>query len=393
MSGKQGKAVIVGAGVFGATAALELRARHWEVMLADPGPVPHPMAASTDISKVVRLAYGSDETYTQLMEEALPIWREWNRRWPEPLFHETGVLTLTKAPMAPGTFEYESYRILESRGHRPLQLTPADIRKRFPGWKARTYVDGFYQSEGGYAESARVVAWLAELARAMRVAVRPETKMAGLVERSGRVTGIQTREGERIAADSVIVATGAWTPKLLPYLAGSLKPTAHPLYHFRPPSKRLYCETMFPVFTADISRTGWYGFPLNRDGIVKIGNHGTGRELDPDEPRQREPEEEASLRRFLEETFPTLAPLPIAEKRICFYCDTRDEHFWIDRDPQRQGLVVAAGDSGHGFKFAPVLGRIIADAVEDRPSPLRHRFRWRSEVHPPCGQEESRYHG
>src|SRR5207249_10341993 len=115
MSGKQGKAVIVGAGVFGATAALELRARHWEVMLADPGPVPHPMAASTDISKVVRLAYGSDETYTQLMEEALPIWREWNRRWPEPLFHETGVLTLTKTPMAPGTFEYESYRILESR--------------------------------------------------------------------------------------------------------------------------------------------------------------------------------------------------------------------------------------------------------------------------------------
>ena len=104
MSGKQGKAVIVGAGVFGATAALELRARHWEVMLADPGPVPHPMAASTDISKVVRLAYGSDETYTQLMEEALPIWREWNEKFRTELYHETGVLFVCRLPMRPGDF-------------------------------------------------------------------------------------------------------------------------------------------------------------------------------------------------------------------------------------------------------------------------------------------------
>ena len=393
MTQKKGTALVVGGGMFGVTASRELQSRDWQVTLVDPGPIPNPLAASTDISKIVRLAYGSDETYTELMEEALETWREWNGRWPEPLFHETGLLMLTRTPMVPGSFEFESFRVLEKRRRRPLRLTPADIRKRFPGWKAQSYVDGFVQSEGGYAESGRVVARLVELARSERVSVRPDVSMAGLIEQGGRVAGIQTSQGERLLADQVVLAVGAWTPKLLPHLAGSLTPTAHAIYHFRPPSKRLYTEQLFPVFTADISATGWYGFPINRDGIVKIANHGTGHKLDPGIPRQVPADGETVLRQFLEETFPTLAPLPIVEKRWCFYCDTKDEHFWIDRDPQREGLVVAAGDSGHAFKFAPVMGRIIADAVEDAPSPLRQKFRWRPEANPPRGEEESRHHG
>ena len=392
MMGSGKKVLVVGAGMFGVSAARELLSRGWSVVLADPGPVPHPSAASTDISKIVRLAYGSDETYTEIMEEALETWRAWNRHWPEQLFHETGVLMLTRKPMQPGSFEYESFRILEQRGHRPLRLGQADLRKRFPGWKAQTYVDGFFQSEGGYAESARVVARLAELARAEGVVLRSECAMAGLVIEGGRVRGIVTDRGERLTADQVVVASGAWTPKLLPHLSGYLRPTAHPIYHFRPPNTRLYGGLLFPVFTADISATGWYGFPLNRDGIVKIANHGNGRPLDPGIARQAPAEDESTLRAFLEETFPTLAPLAIAEKRWCFYCDTKDEHFWIDRDPQHEGLVVAAGDSGHAFKFAPVMGRIIADVVEDRPSPLRRRFRWRPEIAPARGEEEARHH-
>jgi len=62
------------------------------------------------------------------------------------------------------------------------------------------------------------------------------------------------------------------------------------------------------------------------------------------------------------------------------YCDTHDGHFWIARDPEREGLVVAAGDNGHGFKFAPVLGGIIADAVEAKDNPLLNKFRWRPET-------------
>ena len=393
MIGQAGRVVVVGCGIFGVTAALELRRRHWNVTLVDAGPIPHPRAASTDISKVIRLAYGSDETYTELMEQAVVLWREWNSRWPEPLYHETGVLMLTRSPMSPGEFEYESYRVLERRGRHPLRLTPADLRRRFPGWRAQAYVDGFYHPEGGYAESGRVVEKLAEAARAEGVVLRPSARYARLTEEGSRIRGIVAEGGERFEADRVVMAAGAWTPGLLPHLAGALRPTGHPIFHLRPPNTRLYAPRLFPVFTADISRTGWYGFPISREGVVKIANHGSGRVLDPDGAREVSAEEEAPLRRFLEETFPTLAPLPVAEKRLCFYCDTWDEHFWIDADPDRSGLIVAAGDSGHAFKFAPLLGSFIADVVEEKSSPLHQRFRWRPGPGPRRGLEEARWHG
>src|SRR5437868_10387129 len=96
--------VIAGTGVFGVTAAIELRKRGHSVRLVDPGPLPHPLAASTDISKVVRLEYGADEEYTALAEESLDGWRRWNRDL-APLYHETGLLFLRRSPLAAGTLE------------------------------------------------------------------------------------------------------------------------------------------------------------------------------------------------------------------------------------------------------------------------------------------------
>src|SRR3954451_3662025 len=114
--------VVVGAGIFGVASALELRRRGHAVTLVDPGPLPHPLAESTDISKIVRLDYGSDEAYTAMMETALEGWRRGNRGWPSPLFHETGVMFVTRRPMAPGGFEHDSHATLVRRGHRVERL-------------------------------------------------------------------------------------------------------------------------------------------------------------------------------------------------------------------------------------------------------------------------------
>jgi glycine/D-amino acid oxidase-like deaminating enzyme len=104
-------------------------------------------------------------------------------------------------------------------------------------------------------------------------------------------------------------------------------------------------------------------------------------------------EDEKNLREFLASTFPSLADAPFVYTRVCMYCDTHDGHFWIARDPEREGLVVAAGDSGHGFKFAPVLGEIIADAVEGKHYPLLDKFRWRPEVYAGTGTDAARSKG
>ena len=125
------RVLIAGAGVFGVTAAIELRKRGHPVMLVDAGPLPHPLAASTDISKVVRLEYGADEPYTALAERALEGWRRWNRDL-GLLYHETGLLLLRRTPLSPGTLEQDSLEVVSRRGHRAELLDAEKVRARFP---------------------------------------------------------------------------------------------------------------------------------------------------------------------------------------------------------------------------------------------------------------------
>ena len=384
--------VVVGAGINGVTAAIELKKRGHKVILLDPGPLPHPLAASTDISKAVRTAYGADEEYAALAERSVPLWREWNREFGAELYHEVGFLFLRQQQMQPGDFEFESLRVLEQEGRKVERIDSATLRERFPAWKAEHYRDGFFERQAGYVESGRVVALLIERAKSLGVELREGNQFTGLDEGDGRVKGVLLDNGQRISGDLVVMAVGAWTPYVLPFTRKFFRATGQPVFHLKPRQPELFASERFPVFGADISTTGYYGFPLSRDGVVKIANHGPGREMSPESPeRAVTPQEEKDLREFLSWTFPTLTDAPIVYKRICLYCDTRDGHFWIAPDPERPGLVVATGDSGHGFKFAPVLGEIVADAVEGKSNPLLEKFRWRPEIRPGETKEAARF--
>jgi glycine/D-amino acid oxidase-like deaminating enzyme len=386
------KVVIVGAGINGVTAAIALKKRGHNVILIDPGPLPHSLAASTDISKAVRSTYGGDEDYTALAERAVGLWREWNEEFGVTLYHEVGMMFVRRTPLKPGDFEYESLQIANRRGTRLSRLGKAELHNRFPVWRGTEYCDGVIEQEAGYVESSLAVATLLNRAKQLRVDIRPGWQFASLDESNGNVRGIVLTSGEAVAANHVVMTTGAWTPYLLPFTSKFFRTTGHAVFHFKPKDPGLFTAECFPVFGADISTTGYYGFPLNRDGVVKIANHGPGREMRPDSAeRAVTAEEERAVRHFVTETFPALAEAPIVFTRICLYCDTHDGHFWIAPDPDRAGLIIAAGDSGHGFKFAPVLGDIIADVMEGKDDPLLRKFRWRPEVRPGQQKEGARY--
>jgi glycine/D-amino acid oxidase-like deaminating enzyme len=386
------KIIVVGAGINGVTAAIELKKRGHRVILIDPGPLPHPLAASTDISKAVRRAYGGDEDYTALADRSITLWRKWNEEFDVKLYHEVGVMFVRQREMKPGEFEHESYKMLQKRGHRIERMNSTRLWKRFPAWNPDVYRDGVFEFEAGYAESGRVVATLIGRARSLGIELRHGVRFSRLNEGDDRVSGIVLDDGQRIAADSVVMAAGAWTPYLLPFTKNFFRANGQPVFHLKPRQPELFAPEHFPVFGADITTTGYYGFPINRDGVVKIANHGPGRELSPDSPeRAVTTEDERNLREFLSSTFPALADAPIVYARVCMYCDTHDGHFWIARDPDRQGLVIAAGDCGHGFKFAPVLGEIIADAVEEKGNPILQKFRWRPEVRAGSGTDVARF--
>src|SRR5229473_6446858 len=383
--------IVVGAGINGVTAAIELKKRGHKVVLVDPGPLPHPLAASTDISKAVRTAYGADEYYTALAERAIPLWRKWNEQFGLELYHETGVLFVRRELMRPGDFEYESCKIFEKRGHKFERINSAKLRKRFPAFNAERFHDGFLDPEAGYVESGRVVVTLVEQARSLGVELVEGIKFIALDENDNSVNGIVLQDLQRIGGDAVVVAVGAWTPYVLPFTRKFFRATGHPVFHLKPDKPELFSPQRFPFFGADISTTGYYGFPLNQ-GIVKIANHGPGREMSPDSAeRVVTAEDENDLREFLRSTIPALAEAAIVYTRVCMYCDTNDGDFWIAADPKRSNLVISTGDCGHGFKFAPVLGEITADALEAKPNPLLQKFRWRPEVKSGETKEAARF--
>ncbi len=322
----------------------------------------------------MRLDYGTDEDYTALGEQALAGWRSWNARWPRPLFHETGVTFLSRAPLQPGGFEHDSYELLVRRGHPLIRLDATAIAGRFPAYRAGVHVDGYFNPVGGWAESGAVVAQLVVEAQSAGVTVHGDRAVDRIIP-DGVIAA-----GEHLEAERVIVCAGAWVPRLVPELASSLRATGQPVFHLRPDDPTRFAAAQFPVFGADISRTGFYGFPVTRDGLVKIANHGTGIAITSDAERHVHPAQEAQLRAFLREAFPLLAEAPIVARRLCVYGDTLDGHFWIARHPERPNLVVATGGSGHAFKFAPALGPLIADIALGVPHPLAHKFRWRPEL-------------
>jgi glycine/D-amino acid oxidase-like deaminating enzyme len=253
-------------------------------------------------------------------------------------------------------------------------------RARFAAWSSRHYPDGYFNHRAGWAESGAVVARIADEARTAGVRLTEGAAFDCIIDERDRVAGAKTVDGRVLYADAVLIAAGAWTPALLPDLANVMWTTGQPVVHFAVDDPAAWQAPRFPVWAADIARSGWYGFPALPDGTLKIGHHGRGRRVDPDAPRTVLPEELHEFREFLRRYLPPLAEAPIRLTRLCLYCDTFDGDFWIDEDPERPGLFVAAGDSGHGFKFAPVLGSLIADVVERKPNTWSHRFKWRTRV-------------
>jgi glycine/D-amino acid oxidase-like deaminating enzyme len=321
------------------------------------------------VSKVVRADYGADELYTREMEEGLEGWLRWNAELGETLFHETGAMFLTRAPMAPGGFEHESFVTLTGRGHALERLDAKSIEARS---SLRGFVDGYFNPRDGWADSSRVVERLSALAQSLGVVVRAGVRVT---RASGDLVTLE--DDVTVQSDAVVVAAGGWTGDLVPDIAGCFHTVGQPVFHVEAKA-----PLSLTVCGADLGQTGWYGFPA-RDGFVKIAHHGPGRAMHPSSSARVVSErEQAEARDVLRSALPTLADAPFVKTRVCVYCDTHDGHFWIAPHPGDGRLVVATGGSGHAFKFAPRIGEWIARALEGDVVP---RFRWREDVSPGGG--------
>ena len=365
---------VVGAGVFGLAAAIEAGARGHDVALFDQGKVPHPAASSTDVAKAIRRTwYASDNaTYVELAERAALQWSAWEELSGDRFYHPNGTLTVVSR-FDPGGPLHASVQFLRNRGAEIAVLSAGEAGERFPQLRFAEGEVCVLDPWAGYLESGRAVGVMAGIARAGGCRLYQSTPVTSIEERPAGVA-LGYRGGSGVY-DRVVVSAGAWVGRLLPAIGAKVRVTHQQMLLIVPPDPAAFRRDRLPVWTIDPGGEGWYGFPLLREGYVKVAKDRLGEVVDPDIDRAGTAEFAAAALAFVRARLPDLAAGTVVEGRSCLYTTTPDDHFLVDRVPGAERVFVAGGASGHGFKFGGSLGPLIVDAVEDRSNPLGARFR------------------
>ncbi|KJE20813.1 glycine/D-amino acid oxidase, deaminating [Frankia torreyi] len=364
--------VVLGGGAMGSAAAWQLARRGVDVVLLERFAAGHVRGASHGASRIFRLAY-PDLGYIRLAQQARVLWRE--------LEDLTGTALLTVT----GGLEHGGDPVLDqvadataAAGVASEWLTPRQAARRWPGLRFDTRV--LVHPDSGRLHADNAVTALQESTVKHGGVVRHEVPVRSLAVRGDDAVEIHT-DDDRYLARRVVVAAGAWTEKLLGGLVPlpALRVTQEQPAHFAPVGLGTSAgadQDRWPSFvhllTAGTQEAiafhgGVYGLETPGEG-VKVGFHGVGPVVDPD---RRDfaavPAQLAALREYVRRWIPGVDPdrfAPIS----CTYTTTPDWHFVLDRHGP---VVVAAGFSGHGFKFVPAIGRILADLAVDgtRPDP------------------------
>ena len=246
-------------------------------------------------------------------------------------------------------------------------LTESEVGERFPGYRLEEGMMAVYQPDGGFLLPERCIVRHVEGARAAGASVHTEERVTGW-EQSGGGVRVTTDRGS-YEAGALILAAGAWTGALTD-LGPKLAAERQVLVWTEPLEPDLYTPDRFPVFNFRGSLGHFYGFPQFQVPGVKVGKYHHLKEVvDPDDmDRAANDRDEGLIREFVEAILPRAAG-PTSQMKACLFTNTPDEHFIIDWLPGSERVVVGAGFSGHGFKFASAVGDILAGmaAGEGRP--------------------------
>jgi len=371
---------IIGAGIFGVFTAIELCKRKYKVVLINADIIPDPLASSTDISKVIRMEYGSDLEYMEMTESSMEQWTIWNEILETKIYHKTGFLLLHSKPLdhPDQSFERESLINLTRKGYETQVFNQTDIEKLFPAFNAQKLKYAFFNPEGGYVESGKAVTLLSRWAKENGVKIYERQKIEKLHKSNNKISMISTKD-RNFQAEHYIVCAGAYSHYILPELKPYFRSSGHPVFHFKPNNENKFETKCFPTFAADISNTGWYGFPFHHiEKVVKIANHGKGINVHPEyDKREIYENDYKNIETFLSTYLPGLQSSAITFTRRCLYSDTMDGHFWIDKHPEIKNLTIGTGGSGHGLKMGPVIGKMIMNCALDLKTEWSSRYLWR----------------
>ncbi|MBV9969315.1 MAG: N-methyl-L-tryptophan oxidase [Xanthobacteraceae bacterium] len=350
-------AVVIGLGVIGSAAAASLARRRCRTIGIERFGPGHDRGSSHGATRIIRQGYFEHPSYVPLVRDAYPRWHELAAEAGEPLIEITGILEIG----APGS-ALVTGTLAASRLHGLAYdvLDTSALRCRFPQFQLPDHYVGVFQPDGGFLRVEPAMRALLTRARAAGAALHIDETVHA-VEALGEGVRVVTTHGT-IDAGCAVVAAGPWVKALLPDMPVAIRVTRQVLGWFAPGNPILFAKDRFPVFLLQNADGLFYGFPDDGTGSVKVAKHGhADATVDPDRyDRVVSAADEAMIRSCLAAHLPA-ANGPLVATTTCLYTMAPDGDFILDRMPGRDAVIVASTCSGHGFKFAPVIGEIIAD--------------------------------
>jgi sarcosine oxidase len=359
-------AIVVGLGGIGSGAAYWLsRALGEGVLGLERFELDHVNGASADHSRIIRLSYHRPD-YVRLAKRAYETWAEVERDAGARIVTVTGGLDLWPADPAIPMADYTDSLTVEGV---PFELLDgAEVRRRWPQWRVGDELRAMWQREGGLADPFRGNAAHRRLAQANGATLRDRSHVTSIRDAGGGDLEVMTPDATYRTA-RVVLAADAWTNELLASFDRRLPLTItkEQVTYFACPDPAAFAPDRFPVWIW-MDEPCFYGFPTYGEAGPKAAQDCGGLPVEPDDRTfERDEAAFANVERFMAGHLPGALGPPIYTK-TCLYTLTPDRDFVVDRLPEAPGVIVALG-AAHGFKFASVLGRIMAELLVDGATP------------------------
>ncbi len=355
-------AIVIGVGGMGSATVYELAKRGQRVLGLERYDIPHTMGSSHGLTRIIRLAYMEDPSYVPLLRRAYELWNETQAKAGEQLLVITGGVDAS----APDDGVFKGSLLACETFNIPHQVyTATELAKRFPAFHLPDGMMANYQPDAGFLLSERCIVAHVNLAMALGAVIHGRERV---LDWEPLGDGVKVTSDRSVyTADKLVITAGAWANKLLAPLGDGLAvPERQVLAWLQPQQPDLFRTGNLPVWIIEGQEGVYYGFPLWGIPGFKFGRmHHREEIVDPDTmDRECHPEDEAVLRTFAERYFPQ-ATGPTLSLKACLFTNTPDEHFIVDRHPDHPQVVFGAGFSGHGFKFASVMGEVLAELAVD----------------------------
>ncbi|QLK24555.1 N-methyl-L-tryptophan oxidase [Natrinema zhouii] len=354
--------VVIGVGGMGSATAFHLADRGLDVLGLERYDVPHTMGSSHGITRIIRRAYYEHPSYIPLIERAYDLWDDLADETGRGVIHRTG--SIDAGPEDNIVFE-GSLRSCEEHDIPHEVLTSEEVTERFPGYDLPEGYRALYQPDGGFVVPEQAIVGHVETAQAAGAEVRARERVLEWEPTPDGGVRVETDRGT-YDAEKMVLAAGAWNGKFADALEGLAVPERQVLGWFQPERPSTFEPENFPVWNLKVPEGRFYGLPIYDVPGFKIGKyHHRDERVDPDD-YDTEPglEDERLLREVTANYFPEAAG-PTMRLATCMFTNSPDEHFILDTLPDHPQVAVGAGFSGHGFKFASVIGEILADLAVD----------------------------